>query len=70
MECECVRCPECNGTGDIWVSFTGEYLGRYRLDDLDELETCPVCDGRGLYYLCDKCREEEADAHEALYESY
>jgi len=27
MTCSCVSCKECKGTGNVWVSFTREYLG-------------------------------------------
>jgi hypothetical protein len=40
----------------------GTYLGNNRCDDLDELETCPDCNGRGLSEICDYCREMEEEA--------
>lgn len=46
--CICDLCLECNGTGTIWWSCTGEYLGAHRSDDLDEPETCDSCHGSGL----------------------
>lgn len=57
MACECVSCPECGGSGSVWFSFSGKYIGRNRHDDLDELETCHKCDGSGLSELCDECRD-------------
>lgn len=59
MACTCTPCKECNGTGHIWFSFTREYLGRHRCDDLDNLETCEECHGSGVDEICDECREKE-----------
>ena len=56
MACKCVRCEECNGSGDVWYSFDGEYRGRYHSDDLDELGVCLDCDGEGVIEMCDECR--------------
>jgi len=56
MACECVRCPECDA-GSIWISFSGKYMGKYRCDDFDEMDTCPECDGKGIIEICDECRE-------------
>jgi hypothetical protein len=65
MKCECITCPECGGSGDVWRSFSGEYLGNHRCDDLDELETCELCGGEGVTYFCHYCRErmEEGEAN-------
>jgi hypothetical protein len=54
--CTCITCPECGGTGSVWFSFCGKYLGNYRCDDLDELERCPECEGGGLVEMCDYCQ--------------
>ena len=62
MTCTCISCDECGGTGNVWVSFTGKYLGNHRCDDLDDLETCQVCGGSGLDEMCDECREKEEEA--------
>ena len=62
MSCKCVRCPECRGSGNVWISFSGEYLGSSRCDDLDELEACPECEGSGIIEMCDECRETEEEA--------
>lgn len=62
MACECIECPECGGTGNVWVSFSGKYLGNRRCDDLDEMESCPQCGGSGIDYMCEECayaQEEE-----------
>ena len=60
-KCTCVSCAECNGTGDVWISFSGEYMGRYRCDDLDELEMCADCGGSGITEMCDYCRDEREE---------
>jgi len=57
-ECTCQKCPECGGTGNIWISFSGKYLGRYRGDDLDELDICPECEGSGIISMCENCMDE------------
>jgi hypothetical protein len=57
MACECIKCSECGGTGYVWISFSGKYLGNHRCDDLDEMDTCESCGGDGLSDLCDGCRE-------------
>ena len=41
------RCPHCEGSGDVWFSIAGEFIGAHHMDDLDHLETCPICDGSG-----------------------
>jgi len=61
MSCSCVLCEGCGGTGDVWISFSGKYLGRYRCDDLDELDTCPDCNGSGSIEMCNECQEEARD---------
>ena len=69
MACECVSCPDCGGTGTVWFSFPGpdmggEYLGNHRCDDLDELDTCPRCGGRGITECCYECQEDMDDDFE------
>ena len=64
MPCQCVRCIDCGGSGVVWYSFAGEYLGNTRCDDLDDYDMCPECGGSRISELCDECREleyEEAD---------
>lgn len=62
-ECTCVRCSECGGTGDVWYTSAGEYLGNCRSDDLDELDFggCPECDGLGIVEQCYNCASAEYD---------
>lgn len=64
MSCKCVLCPECDGSGSIWISFSGKYMGKFRCDDLDERDTCLECDGEGIVEWCDECREAYEDAWE------
>ena len=63
-ECTCVPCDECNGTGWVWRSFSGEYLGNSRCDDLDTLDVCPVCDGERIVEMCDHCKDLHREAFE------
>ena len=64
-KCRCVQCGECGGSGIVWYSFTGEYLGNHRSDDLDDLDTCPECHGLGIDGLCSYCEELLHDEDEA-----
>ncbi len=59
-KCTCEPCPECDGSGIVWVSFAGKYLGTSRCDDLDECIDCMYCDGLGTSDCCDYC----VDQHE------
>ena len=52
MTCKCERCDTCGGTGHIWRHMDGD-ISPTRCDDLDELVTCPDCNGRGI----DECEE-------------
>jgi len=61
MTCKCIPCAECDGTGVIWYSFSGKYLGNHRCDDLDEMDVCPDCDGSGVAEICDECLEGYED---------
>ena len=56
--CKCVSCRECNGTGHIFVSFSGKYRGAFKCDDLDSMEKCEDCNGSGLSEMCDDCRDK------------
>lgn len=64
MGCECITCPECNGTGNVWWSFSGKYMGRNRCDDLDEIEPCDCCDGEGITEVCCECQQKYEDERE------
>jgi RecJ-like exonuclease len=64
MACHCERCPECNGSGTVWYSFGGEYLGSHRLDDLDQMEPCEDCRGSGIAKVCWECAEEMQKLYE------
>ena len=55
--CECVGCDACGGRGAIWVDSRGRYLGQHPGDDLDEMEGCPNCNGRGMTEICQYCSE-------------
>jgi hypothetical protein len=65
MTCSCVPCKQCNGTGTIWISFSGEYLGSHRCDDLDEMDGCEFCDGTGVESWCDECTSRFQDEQDA-----
>lgn len=64
MACSCELCSECGGSGDVYVAFGGQYLGKHRSDDLDELETCPLCGGDGLEYECQDCQMGDVASEE------
>jgi hypothetical protein len=66
-QCTCVSCGACDGSGSVWYSFSGEYLGNSRCDDLDDLQTCDECNGSGLSEVCDLCqdwREEQMEEYQ------
>ncbi len=56
--CQCVSCSLCGGTGTVWFSFGGKYLGRTRWDDLDEAESCDNCHN-GTIETCSRCEQLE-----------
>jgi hypothetical protein len=62
--CKCVSCGECGGSGTVWRSFSGKYLGNNRCDDLDDLEQCEDCGGSGLTEMCDECRDKMQEEQE------
>lgn len=66
--CECVRCSQCDGSGNVWFEFPGpprgRYLGRHRSDDLDEMETCEECGGSGIVETCEMCAEALQEEYE------
>lgn len=57
MECECVSCGECGGTGNVWYDLGGKYIGNHHCDDLDEMEYCDGCGGTGITETCAECQE-------------
>ena len=61
MACKCTICPVCGGTGYVWYSSNGEYLGKGRCDDMDILEDCEVCEGTGIEFCCYECQAEYDD---------
>ena len=54
--CCCARCPDCNGTGSLWVTLDGKYH-THRCDDLGDLEMCEECGGSGISHECGRCIE-------------
>ena len=54
MPCNCVYCPVCGGSGSVWFSFGGKFLGNRRSDDLDTIESCEFCDN-GVVEFCGEC---------------
>lgn len=60
--CQCVTCADCRGTGTVWYSFEGRYLGNGRCDDLDDLRRCDMCEG-GIVQQCDRCTDLEELEH-------
>jgi len=63
-KCECITCHECDGSGSIWISYSGKYMGKHRCDDLDEMDTCGECGGEGITSMCLKCQLEYEDEQE------
>lgn len=66
MACKCVSCSACGGSGNVWYSFPGpdkggKYLGNQRCDDLDEMDTCSECGGRGVVETCYECQSAGED---------
>jgi len=65
MTCTCIPCSECRGSGTVWFSFSGKYLGSHRSDDLDEMDTCDECRGSCVSEICEYCLEkQEEDAYQ------
>lgn len=52
MTCTCVRCPECNGSGNIVV---GNPLNM----PFDDIGICCYCGGCGLSETCEECLDAE-----------
>lgn len=61
MACECIICPECNGSGTVWYSFNGDYIGYFHSDDLDSLGSCEQCGGSGVSWMCEECQQAYLD---------
>ena len=59
MACECVNCDECDGFGQVWISWSGKYIGKYKQSDCEDLDSCPDCDGDGRTFICHECETEE-----------
>ena len=64
--CECIDCHECGGTGTVWFSFGGKYMGIRRCDDLDEMELCEECGGTGVSSTCWECQQDCEDDMDEL----
>lgn len=62
MACSCYTCDDCKGSGMVWISFDGRYLGNSRCDDMDTTERCDECGGSGISEKCDECLQAEMDA--------
>lgn len=63
MTCTCTPCKYCDGSGAIWYSCDGEYIGR-RNDDMGHYELCEECRGTGIEDLCEECRQIEEEENE------
>ena len=37
--CRCISCPDCGGSGSLWVTLDGAFH-QHRVDDMGDLETC------------------------------
>ena len=56
MSCQCILCEYCEGTGNVCFDMKGNYLGKNRCDDMDELMPCEECNGTGIDEICDGCQ--------------
>lgn len=63
--CRCVRCAECGGSGNVWISMDGKYVGKHRSDDLDDMEPCDECGGSGITETCERCQLLRDADHDA-----
>jgi hypothetical protein len=52
--CECVSCPDCN-SGQVYYDIGGRYIGKNRMDDMCEMETCDTCGGSAITDECERC---------------
>lgn len=62
--CECVRCDACAGSGLVWFSIGGKYIGQNHCDDTDTSESCEECDGSGISEVCYICSDIEYEDSE------
>ena len=53
MACKCVKCPNCNGLGQVEYR-TGSYLGT-------DFEICFTCRGSGVSEKCWECEDFSED---------
>jgi hypothetical protein len=59
MNCRCIKCDFCHGTGHMWIGLNGK-ISQYR-PDLGTLEPCDECVG-GIVQICDECMDfQEAE---------
>ncbi|WP_299084794.1 hypothetical protein [uncultured Paraglaciecola sp.] len=56
-KCTCTDCPDCKGSGGLWLSPDGSIGGKH-WDDLEELVCCEHCGGDGVVDCCDYCHEQ------------
>ncbi len=63
--CTCIRCPHCNGSGNVWWLLGKYYGANHPCDDLAELEWCEVC-SNGILETCDRCAQLEHYEFEEL----
>lgn len=71
MTCQCVKCPDCGGTGNAWFGIDGKYVGEHHMDDTDSLEPCDMCGGSGITEMCEDCQwAEEEEWRSANFERY
>ena len=56
MACKCVKCPDCNGLGQVEYR-TGSYLGT-------DFEICFTCRGSGVSEKCWECEDFSEDFNE------
>jgi len=55
-DCMCVSCPDCSN-GQVYYDIGGRYIGKYRRDDMCEMETCDSCGGSAFTEECERCTQ-------------